>query len=126
MPECDLGERLQTHHLDGCESNNDAANLTRACRACNQRADRVLKAHGWGIKTRQYNPRGKGAKSLGAWLAALMTVTGQAPQMDLQTAIDTIRGTAPEDRSAFASEIWRRRRQRYPECGRSRCAADEV
>jgi hypothetical protein len=112
VPECDLGERLQTHHLDGCESNNDAANLTRACRACNQRADRLLKAHGLGVKTRQFNPRVKGAHNLGAWLAAVMTVTGQAPQMDLQTAIDMIHATPAEDRSAFGSEIWRRRRAR--------------
>jgi hypothetical protein len=103
---------LQVHHLDGVESHLDSHNLIRTCRSCNQLADRILKAAGWGTKTRQYNPAGKGARSLGAWMAAVMTVTGQAPQMDLREAIDLIHNTPPSERSAFASEIWRRRRAR--------------
>ncbi|MBM4087127.1 MAG: hypothetical protein FJ272_20245 [Planctomycetes bacterium] len=117
VPEAALGERVQVHHLDGREANFDRRNLLRACRSCNQLADRVLKAHGLGVKTQQFNPRAQGARNLREWLMAVMTVTGQAPQMDLQKAIDLIRATPPEDRSGFASEIWRRRRARRPTAG---------
>jgi hypothetical protein len=62
-------------------------------------------------KLRQFNPA-QGASNLRQWLMAVMTVTGQAPQMGVADAVQLIRSTAPAERSAFAAEIWRRRRQR--------------
>jgi hypothetical protein len=59
-------------------------------------------------------------------MAAVMTVTGQAPQMGLQEAIDLIHNTPPSDRSAFASQIWRRRRARYGPRGRAEGALERV
>jgi len=119
ITEPELAEPLQVHHLDGCEAHSHARNLIRACRSCNQRADRALKAHGLGVRTRQYNPRGEGARNLREWLMGVMTVTAQAPQMDLERAIDLIRATRPEDRSVCAYEIWKRRRARYGPTGRA-------
>lgn len=61
-------------------------------------------------KLRQFNP-GQGASNLREWLMAVMTVSGQAPQMEVADAVEMIRSTAPAERSAFAAEIWRRRRR---------------
>jgi hypothetical protein len=49
----ELGEVLQVHHLDEAESHLDSHNLIHNCRSCHQLTDRVLKAAGCGIKTRQ-------------------------------------------------------------------------
>jgi len=85
----------------------------------------MLKAHERGVRTKQFNPAGQAPHSLAVWMAAVMTVTGQAPQMDYQEAVQLIHATPAAGRSEFAKEIWRRARQHYPGCGRSQCAADQ-
>jgi len=108
--EADLGERLQVHHLDGLEAHADPRNLLLVCRSCNQRADRVLKAHGHGRRTRQYNPPATGAASLGEYVSALRILRGELAG-DFDKARATVHNTPAATRSEFATEIWRRRRR---------------
>ena len=112
VPEGDLGELLQVHHLNGREDDGEPRNLLRACRSCNQRADRALKAAGLGVRTRQYNPAAEGARSVGQWLTAVMSMKGESDAMSVPAAVEMIRATPAARRSEFAREIWRIRRQR--------------
>lgn len=57
------------------------------------------------------NPPETGAASLGEYLSALAILNGEMPG-DFQAARRTIHNTPPDERSRFASEIWRRRRGR--------------
>ena len=63
-------------------------------------------------KLRQFNPA-QGASNLRQWLMAVMTVTGQAPQMEVAHAVEMIRATPPARRSQFAQEIWDKRREHH-------------
>ena len=119
MPETELAELLQVHHLNGREDDGDSRNLLRACRSCNQRADRALKAAGLGVRTRQFNPAAEGARSVGQWLTAVMSMKGQSDAMSVPAAVEMIRATPADRRSAFASEIWEKRRRRWGQSGRS-------
>ena len=74
----------------------------------------TLRAAGLGRPTRQFNPAG-GARSLGQWLAAVMSMKGESDQMTVPAAVETIRATPPERRSDFAAQIWERRRARSGE-----------
>jgi len=78
----------------------------------------VFKRLGLGRLTRQYNPSGGGAKSLGQWLTAVMSMKGESGGMSVPAAVEMIRATPPEQRSEFAQEIWQRRRARYGPSGR--------
>jgi hypothetical protein len=62
-------------------------------------------------RLRQFNPA-QGATSLGQWLASVLSIKGESDAMSVPAAVETIRATSPEKRSAFANEIWHRRRQR--------------
>jgi hypothetical protein len=70
----------------------------------------VLKRAGLGRRVAQYNPS-KGAQSLGAWMAAVRSMKGESDQMTVPDAVALIRATPDWQRSAFAQEIWERRRQ---------------
>jgi hypothetical protein len=73
----------------------------------------VFKRAGLGRRTRQYNPSSsQGAKSLGAWMAAVESMKGESDQMRVADAVALIRATPGWQRSAFAQEIWSRRRER--------------
>ena len=65
---------------------------------------------GLGRRTRQYNPASEGAKSLGQWLTAVMSMKGQSQEMTVPAAVEMIRATSPARRSEFAKQIWDRRR----------------
>ena len=70
-----------------------------------------MKRHGLGRRTRQYNPRGEGAQTLGQWMAAVMSMKGESDQMSVSDAVQMIHATPASDRSRFAGEIWRLRRE---------------
>lgn len=59
---------------------------------------------------RQRNPAG--ARSLGQWLNAVLSLRGEGGTMQLQDAIAMVHATPHAKRSEFASEIWRRRQAR--------------
>ena len=103
---------MEVGHLDGFEENTSPQNLIWNCRSCNTRLGVVFKRKGIGRRTQQYNPAGDGAQSLGQWLTAVLSMKGESDAMTVPAAVEMIRATPPEDRSRFAEEIWRRRRQR--------------
>ena len=123
---CGSSRHVEIHHADGHEEHTERANLLWACRRCNTRIGVVMKRLGLGRRTVQSNPPAQGARNLAQWLTAVLSMKGQSSAMSVPEAVAMIRATPAEDRSGFASQIWERRRQHYPECGRSRCAADEV
>lgn len=100
------------HHADGHEEHTERANLLWACRRHNTRIGVVVKRLGLGRRTRQFNPKAQGARNLAQWLMAVLSMKGESTQMSVPDAVAMIRATPPEDRSTFASEIWRRRRER--------------
>ena len=99
---------MEVGHVDGHEENTSPGNLIWNCRACNTKLGGVFKRLGLGRRTRQYNPAGEGARSLGQWLTAVMSMKGESDQMTVPAAVTMIRATPPETRSEFAAEIWRR------------------
>lgn len=109
--------RLDVEHINGDESDSRSRNLAYACRSCNTRKGVVFRKAGFGKRTRQFNPRGgsAGARSLGQWIQAVLTVKGQGGSMSLPAAVELIRATPPARRSEFAAEIWRRRKERSSE-----------
>jgi len=56
----------------------------------------------------QFNPS-EGAKSLGQWLTAVMSMKGESDAMSVPAAVEIIRATSPR---SFGREIWGRRRER--------------
>lgn len=99
-------------HIDGNESNGAQENLGPTCRSCNAKVAHVMKRHGMGRRTRQYNPRSQeGAQSLAQWMAAVMSMKGESDQMNVSEAVEMIHATPASDRSRFAREIWRLRRE---------------
>ncbi len=98
-------------HIDGNESNGSPQNLGPTCRSCNAKVAHIMKCVGIGRRTRQYNPRGEGAQTLGQWMAAVMSMKGESDQMSVSDAVQMIHATAASDRSRFAREIWRLRRR---------------
>ncbi len=99
-------------HVDGNEANNNPENLVYACRPCNAKKGAAFARSGRGVRTRQFNPASKGATSLGQWVQAVLALRGEASTMSLPAAVRLVQETPPARRSAFAAEIWRRRRER--------------
>lgn len=83
-----------------------------SCRRCNTRVGLVMARASMGRRTRQLNPQAQGAKSLGQWLTAVLSMKGQSDAMDTAAAVEMIRATPPERRSEFAQKIWEIRRRR--------------
>jgi hypothetical protein len=99
--------------VNGREEDSAPANLVWTCRPCNVRCGNTLRNAGIGRRTRQYNPSeeaSQGARSLGQWLTAVLSMKGESREMSVPAAVAMIRATPPERRSQFASEIWARRR----------------
>ena len=109
---CGSTRNVEVHHLDGHEEHTEPANLIWACRRCNTLIGVVLKRAGLGRRTQQFNPAATGARSLGQWLTAVMSMKGESDTMSVPAAVEMIRATPPERRSEFAREIWHLRRQR--------------
>jgi hypothetical protein len=107
---------VEVGHISGDERDSASENLIWNCRACNTRLGIVLKRAGIGRRTRQFNPpESEGAKCLGQWLTAVMSMKGESDAMAVAAAVAMIRATPPERRSQFAGEIWQRRRERGPD-----------
>lgn len=109
--------RLVVEHINGREADNGPENLAHACYPCNVTKGTVFRRRGRGVKTRQYNPRkaSQGARSLGAYVNAIMTTKGYDTGMDLSSAVELLRATSPAERSAYAREIWTKRKERSGE-----------
>jgi hypothetical protein len=100
-------------HISGDERDSAPENLIWNCRACNTGLGIIFKRAGIGRRTRQFDPlEAEGAKSLGQWLTAVMSMKGETDAITVPAAVEMIRATPPEGRSQFAGEIWRRRRDR--------------
>lgn len=122
---CGAPRPRDIEHIDGNEADDSPDNLHHACRSCNTTKGVTFARNGFGTRTRQYNPgKGKkratprkaarktGAKTMAQYVQAVMVVKGQSNEMELPDAVQLLRDTPPEDRSAFAREIWSRRRKR--------------
>ncbi|MGB6787476.1 MAG: HNH endonuclease signature motif containing protein [Candidatus Acidiferrales bacterium] len=109
---CGSERNVEVHHVDGEESNNEPGNLAWACRACNVVIGRVMQRHGLGRRSRQFNPHdSQGARTLGQWLTAVLSMKGESSAMDVPAAVEMIRATAADRRSHFAKQIWKLRRE---------------
>ena len=86
-------------HINGHEEDNDPANFAWSCRSCNGKMAHVFK-------------RRLGQERGGAWMAAVESMCGESDQMSVADAVAFIRATPDWQRSAFAQEIWQRRRER--------------
>lgn len=98
---CGSTRNVEVGHLDGHEENNDRSNLAWNCRSCNTTLGHAFKKLGIGRRTRQYNPEG-GAKSLGQWVQALQSLRGESGTMEPAAALEMIRATPADDRSAYS------------------------
>lgn len=114
---CGADRQVEVGHVDGHEENTDWHNLFWTCRRCNILSANTLRNAKMGRLTRQYNPGG--AKTLGQWVLAVSSMKGESNDMSVADAVAMIKATSQEDRSRFASEIWRRRRKRFGKSGRS-------
>jgi hypothetical protein len=83
-----------------------------SCRRCNTRIGIVMARAGMGRRTVQFNPQAQGAKSLGQWLTAVLSMKGESQAMDTAAAVEMIHATPPQRRSEFAYQIWEIRRRR--------------
>jgi hypothetical protein len=99
-------------HVDGDEGNNEQHNLAWACRSCNTMKGAHFAKLGRGVRTRQYNPSGEGARSLAQWVKAVMVTKGIGVEMTLRQAVDMIHNTSAAKRSEYARAIWSTRRAR--------------
>lgn len=116
---CGSDTNVEVGHVDGHEENCQWENLFWTCRRCNVLAANTMRKANLGRPTRQYNPKGTGAQSLGQWVIAVSSMKGTSDEMSVADAVAMIKATPQEDRSRFARDIWRRRRKRYGKIGRS-------
>lgn len=107
---CGAKSGLMVGHVDGNESDGRRDNLAWTCRPCNNSIAVKMARAGFGKRTAQYNPADDGARSVGQWMIAVMSMKGMGP-MSLRDAVKMIRATSPAKRSEFAREIWSRRRE---------------
>jgi hypothetical protein len=110
---------VEVGHVDGEEENSAPANLFWTCRRCNVRSANALQRAGVGPRTNQFNPPASGAKSLGEWLNAVLSMKGESDAMSVSDAVDLIHSTPSDRRSQFAEEIWARRRKHFGSSGHS-------
>ena len=115
---CGATRNVEVGHLDGHEEHIHRSNMIWNCRACNTRLGVVFKRLGLGRKTRQFNPEARGAETYQQWVLAVTSMKGASDAMTVPAAVEMIRATPPEDRSRYAREIWRRRREHYGPGGR--------
>ena len=108
---CGSKKQIQVGHVNGREEDSSPDNLIWTCRSCNVLAGNRLRKAGIGRLTVQYNPA-DGAKSVGQWLTAVLSMKGESDAMTVPAAVAMIRATSAAQRSRFASEIWDRRRSR--------------
>lgn len=109
---CGSDRNAIAHHIDGDEQNTTPENLVWACRGCNAVIAATMKRAGLGVRVRQYNPDSPGARTLGQWVQAVLALHGESSGMSTADAVALVHDTPPEQRSRFAREIWRIRRER--------------
>lgn len=115
---CGSRKSIEVGHVNGREEDNSPENLFWTCRSCNVLSGNTMRNAGIGRKTRQYNPRGEGARSMAQWVTAVAAMKGESDDMSVEDAVDMIRHTSQEKRSQYAGEIWSRRKRRYGRSGR--------
>lgn len=120
---CGQPNARDVDHLDGQESNQAQDNLAWSCVSCNTAKGAAFARAGLGRRTRQFNPKAKGAANLAQWVLAVLSIKGHGP-WPINEAVEMIHATPASDRSAYAREIWRRRRA-YGTPARTRRAPEE-
>lgn len=126
---CGGSRNIDIDHIYGDESDGAPDNLMWLCRGCNTAKAARMRAVGIGKLTRQYNPKKGGGGSrtaqLAAYGAAIKVMRGQF-EGDIGKALQTIRSTSPDLRSAYTARTWPIRRQVYGRSGRQGGLFDEV
>lgn len=116
---CGSKRNVVPHHISGREEDLEPENLMWACKACNTALGFLYKKHGLGRRTVQYNPsKGSRREQMEHYAAAIKVMRGQF-EGDIGAAMDTIRSTPRDIRSAYTSKTWPVRRQMYGEAGRA-------
>jgi hypothetical protein len=116
---CGAKRNIEVGHVNGHEEDCGPENLIWTCRSCNVRCANTMRKAGVGRLTRQYNPTGEGAESVGQWVLAVQAMKGESDQMTVKQAVAMIRATPASRRSKFASKIWGQRRLHFGKTGRS-------
>jgi hypothetical protein len=114
---CGSKQNVEVGHVNGYEEDSEPANLIWNCRRCNVLSANRLRKAGIGRLTRQYNTASEGAKTLAQWLTAVMSMKGESDVMPVASAVEMIHATPPARRSAFATDIWSKRRERGTDRG---------
>jgi hypothetical protein len=119
---CGSTRNVGVDHVNGDESDGAAKNLLFACKSCNAKKAALMKRHGLGKLTRQYNPvgskrRGSRRDQLEAFGQAIKVMRGQFDG-DVSAAVATIRATPENIRSEYTSRTWAARRAIYGPSGR--------
>lgn len=109
---CGAKTTVEVGHVDGHEENCEVHNLIWTCRSCNVLCANTMRNAGLGRLTRQYNPKGEGAKSVNQWVTAVMSMKGLSSAMPVSEAVELVHNTPPAKRSEFARSIWSSRRER--------------
>src|SRR5207244_2883111 len=86
---------------EAAEEDGKPENLSWNCRRCNTTIGVVMTRAGLGRRTHQVNPTGQGARSLGQWLTAVLSMKGESSAMTVPAAVEMIRATPPARRSAY-------------------------
>ena len=102
---CGSRSDVMVDHVDGNESNGRKSNLRWLCRSCNNTLGAEMARTGAGRRTVQYNPKHKGAQTLGEYMQAVL----QHTRGSHDAAGKIIHETPKWRRKEFASEIWARR-----------------
>jgi hypothetical protein len=100
-------DRLDLEHIDGREENSDPENLAWACRSCNTMKGANFAEEGIGRLTRQYNPKGKPARSVEEYARAVGALMGANRRQAPGRAIATVQATSAGDRARYARQLRR-------------------
>lgn len=118
---CGRRRNVGVHHITGNESDLDKQDLMWACKRCNAAVATRMRAAGLGKLTRQFNAgkRATGSRRqlIQAYGNAIKVMRGEF-EGDVSKAVQTIRSTPRELRSAFTARSWPVRRQIYGRSGR--------
>ncbi len=118
---CGKGRNVGVHHITGNEADTSRRDLMWACKSCNGKVGALMRKHGIGKLTRQFNPgrrKGSRADQMKAYGDAIKVMRGQF-EGDVAAAVSTIRATPPDVRSSYTSRTWGVRRQIYGRSGRA-------
>lgn len=104
---CVSRKNIDLDHIDGDEADSSPRNLMYLCRSCNVSKGITQARNRIGVRTNQFNPQSKGARTAAQWRRAAQIVLGaQSGPVGAATAL--LQNTEPEKRVKFADEIERR------------------